>query len=98
MGASVREALLINFNCGMVVINSFFICSCSNMRQPFKHFHVSKEQFSMWLNEGLSHSPNANMADHSVVAWNELYESEDSWASVFCFVKLPQKSLASFAI
>ena len=25
------------------------------------------------------------MADHSVVAWNELYESESSWASVFCF-------------
>ena len=25
------------------------------------------------------------MADHSVVAWNELYESEASWASVFCF-------------
>ena len=25
------------------------------------------------------------MADHSVVAWNGLYESEASWASVFCF-------------
>ena len=25
------------------------------------------------------------MADHSVVAWNELYEREASWASVFCF-------------
>ena len=25
------------------------------------------------------------MADHSVVSWNELYESEASWASVFCF-------------
>ena len=25
------------------------------------------------------------MADYSVVAWNELYESEASWASVFCF-------------
>ena len=52
----------------------------------------------MWLNEGPSHTPNASMADHSVVAWNELYESEASWASVFCFDKLPQKSLPSFAI
>ena len=25
------------------------------------------------------------MADHCVVAWNELYESEASWATVFCF-------------
>ena len=44
------------------------------------------------------YTPYANMADHSVVAWNELFESEASWASVFCFDKLPQKSLASFAI
>ena len=43
-------------------------------------------------------TPNANIADHSVVAWNEHYESEASWASVFSFDKLPQKSLASFAI
>ena len=33
----------------------------------------------------VSNTPCANMADHSVVAWNELYESEASWASVFCF-------------
>ena len=44
------------------------------------------------------HTPYANMADHPVVVWNELYESETSWASVLCFDKLPQKSLASFAI
>ena len=25
------------------------------------------------------------MADHSVVTWNELFESEASWASVLCF-------------
>ena len=31
------------------------------------------------------HTPYANMADNSVVAWNELYQSEASWASVFCF-------------
>ena len=36
------------------------------------------------------------MADHSVVAWNELYESEASWASVFCFDKLPQKSKGTY--
>ena len=28
-------------------------------------------------------TPNANIADHSAVAWNEHYESEASWASVF---------------
>ena len=33
----------------------------------------------------VSNTPYANMADHSVVAWNELYKSEASWASVFCF-------------
>ena len=31
------------------------------------------------------YTPYANMADHSVVAWNELYESEASWVSLFCF-------------
>ncbi len=30
-------------------------------------------------------TPNANMADHSVGAWDELHESEASQASVFCF-------------
>ena len=40
-----------------------------------------------------TYTPYANMADHSVVAWNELYESEASWATVFCFDKLRQKSL-----
>ena len=28
---------------------------------------------------------NANMADHSVIAWDKLHESEASQASVFCF-------------
>ena len=31
------------------------------------------------------HTPNANMADHSVGTWDELHESEASEASVFCF-------------
>ena len=31
------------------------------------------------------YTPNANMADCSVAAWNELHESEASQASVFCF-------------
>ena len=31
-----------------------------------------------------SYTPNANMADYSVGAWDE-YESEASEASVFCF-------------
>ena len=30
-------------------------------------------------------TPNANMADHSVIAGGELHESEASEASVFCF-------------
>ena len=30
-------------------------------------------------------TPNANMADHAVVARGEMYESQASWASVFCF-------------
>ena len=30
-------------------------------------------------------APNANMADHSIGAWDELHESEASQASVFCF-------------
>ena len=38
------------------------------------------------------------MADHSVVTWNELFESEASWARCFVLTTLPQKSLASFAI
>ena len=33
------------------------------------------------------HTPNANMADHSVAARGELYESEASEASVFCFLQ-----------
>ena len=33
----------------------------------------------------VSNTRYANMADYSVVAWNELYKSEASWASVFCF-------------
>ena len=31
------------------------------------------------------HTPNANMADHSVIARDELHENEASEASVFCF-------------
>ena len=31
------------------------------------------------------YTPNANMADHLVIAWDELNESEASEASVFCF-------------
>ena len=31
------------------------------------------------------HTPNANMADHSVVARDELHESEFSESSMICF-------------
>jgi len=33
----------------------------------------------------LRHTPNANMADHSVVARDELHESEASWALAVLF-------------
>ena len=39
------------------------------------------------------HTPNANMADHSVGSRDELHESEASEASVFCFDNVsPEKS------
>ena len=39
------------------------------------------------------YTPNANMADHSVIAREELHESEASEASVFCFDNAsPEKS------
>ena len=38
-------------------------------------------------------TPNANMADHSVIARDELHESEASEASVLCFDNAsPEKS------
>ena len=43
--------------------------------------------------KGNFNTPNANMADHSVGARNELHESEASEASVFCFDNLPLKNL-----
>ena len=43
-------------------------------------------------------TPNANMADHSVIAQDELHESEVSWSSMFCFKMLPQKTLALWSI
>ena len=40
-----------------------------------------------------TNTPNANMADHSVIAQDELHESEASEASVFCFDNAsPEKS------
>ena len=39
------------------------------------------------------HTPNANMADHSVVARDELHESEVSQSLMFCFDNAsPEKS------
>ena len=37
----------------------------------------------MWFSK--VNTPNANMADHLVGAWDELHESEASEALVFCF-------------
>ena len=46
----------------------------------------------------LRHTPNANMADHSVGARDELHETEASETSVFCLTMLPLKSLASWTV
>ena len=40
--------------------------------------------YTIQINLGC-HTPYANVVDHSVVAWNELYESEANWALMFCF-------------
>ena len=46
-----------------------------------------------WHTKNINHTPNANMADHSVGARDELHESEASEASVFCFDNAsPEKS------
>ena len=39
----------------------------------------------MLINNYTNYTPNANMADHSVGARDELHESEASEAKVFCF-------------
>ena len=36
------------------------------------------------------------MADHTVVAWNELYENVASWASVFCFGDISSEKPSGF--
>ena len=41
----------------------------------------------------IEHTPNANMADHSVGARDELHESEASEALMFCFDNASQKVL-----
>ena len=46
----------------------------------------------------LEYTPNANMADHSVIARDELHESEASEASVFCFDNASLKSFASWTV
>jgi len=46
----------------------------------------------------LAYPVNSNMANHSVDAGDKWHESEASWAPVFCFNMLPQKSLASSMI
>ena len=41
----------------------------------------------------IKYTPNANMADHLVIARDELHENEVSEASVFCFDNAsPEKS------
>ena len=62
--------------------------------------HIKKRMFHKLLQNDIiitdissAHTPNANMAVHSVAARDELYESEASEASVFCSVNAsPEKS------
>ena len=54
------------------------------------NLHISQHVFlTNWQNEIKQHilkyTPNANMADHSVVARDELHESEVSQSLMFCF-------------
>ena len=44
------------------------------------------------------YTPNANMADHSVGAQDELHESEASEASVFCFGNASLKNIALWTV
>ena len=59
-----------------------------------------------WINQAMAnfskqiYTPNANMADHLVSAWEELHECKLPCSSARCFVltKLPQKSLVLLMI
>ena len=55
------------------------IDKCCNKAITPTGFFDEKRQIKIF------NTPYANMLDHSVVTWNKLYESEASWASVFCF-------------
>ena len=66
------------------VCSTCFNCIQYSIQQKLSRYSIS---FS------LSHRPNANMADHSFIARDELHESEASEASVFCFDNAsPEKS------
>ena len=55
--------------------------NCENMAALSEYFH----SYHLPILSAEQNSPNANMVDHSVIAWDELHESEASEASVFCF-------------
>ena len=69
-------------SCDREVANKLARCSGKNAsyitKPVIRHIQVLLAKVGL-------HTPYADMADRSVVAWNELYESEASWASVFCF-------------
>ena len=46
---------------------------------------INTLRYSSINSRNLLYTPNANMADHSVVARDELHESEVSEASMICF-------------
>ena len=56
--------------------------------KKIKHFCYKLAEISFFIifdQNLVEYTPNANMADHSVVAWEELHESEVSQSSMFCF-------------
>ena len=64
--------------------------------QPQINFYVSVARSPVSFDKN---TPNANMADHSVIARDELHESEASEASVFCFDNAsPENMPTSFSV
>ena len=95
----IFDFLLFNLLCKILLtIYNTKLNRLKNWYSTSLQLSLTKYYFTIPTHHSALHTPYANMANHSVVVWNELYESEASWASVFCFDKLPQKILASLAI
>ena len=88
---------LLQQECGQPVISLGEHCGWFFIWMLFSYLLVkkrtNKQHRRSFEKKGKSYTPNANMADHSVGARDELHESEASEASVFCFENAsPEKS------